>query len=185
MPIQIKAVSEEYKFTNDQPVWVRTKRWGIVKGYIDFSYYPTEQPQGELMYHYKYNEPFPQIGIMTPEGGVHMNADDLLEGKVWTYDGDDPFTHEEHNELVAQQERDARERWEDEFYDVTEAGMTINKHPAHCGALWLQRDGDTAATVTHVNTDDPHYAYVYEVTASKEELDIIERFCRLLSPQGE
>jgi len=45
------------------------------------------------------------------------------------------------------------------------------------------RLSDTTGTVCHTNNDDGHYYYDFQVTGSKEELDVIERFCKLITDE--
>ena len=82
MAIEIKNVPKEYYFSIGDIVEVTGNlKSGI--GKVEFAYYPISQPDGELAYHFKYGEPFPQIGVRFEDGqGVHYNADDLIAGKI-------------------------------------------------------------------------------------------------------
>lgn len=82
MTIEIKKVPQEFIFKKGDIVEIKGKLKSVL-GKIDFAYYPTTQPDGELAYCFKYNEPFPQIGVRFEDGkGIHYNADDLIAGIV-------------------------------------------------------------------------------------------------------
>lgn len=82
MSITIKDVPKDCIFTKGQIVEVNGElKSGI--GKVILAYYPTKQPESELSYSLKYNEPFPQIGLLFEDGEkLHYNANDLLAGKI-------------------------------------------------------------------------------------------------------
>jgi len=84
--IEIKEIPKEYHFKDGEVVEVKGDLKSGIGRIID-SFYPTEQPKGELSYTYKYGEPFPQLGVEFEDGTkIHYNADDLLAGKIKSTD---------------------------------------------------------------------------------------------------